>query len=169
MTLSTTSHAREWNKKPIDALCRCITTGFDKKIRRYFIAMPEVAPYESSRAVIPDWVGAGILTVDCRWPRPRIRERAETAHQQRVPLKCTCHDLSACGQTQERCATLTACLSGWQIRAKDVRTSDLPVTVVALSDLAPYRSISSISRKSEGRQTYDLLTGRAENSMPRYS
>ena len=90
---------REWKKMRWSPVYQ---EWFRKSIRRYFIAMPE-GLYEKGREIIPDWAGAGILTV------PEVRETSGRfsrphAHQQQKPrinkeaAKITCHDLAALGR-----------------------------------------------------------------------
>ena len=90
---------REWGKK---RWAPVYYDWFRKKIRRYYIAMPEDL-YEQlcspegrfpwSRDGIPDWVGAGVLTVDGRFVRERKKPRIN-----KEAAKLTCTELAALGR-----------------------------------------------------------------------
>ena len=90
---------REWNKQrwmPV------FYEAFKKTMRRYFIAMPEEL-YEHGRDVIPDWVGAGILTV-CEAREEYGRLTRPYAYERRKPrinkeaAKITIADVAALGR-----------------------------------------------------------------------
>ena len=90
---------REWGKLRWGPVYQ---DRFRKTIRRYFIAMPECL-YEKGRAVIPDWVGAGILTVrpveeiHGRFTRPCAREKQKPRINKEAE-KITIEDLATLGR-----------------------------------------------------------------------
>ena len=90
---------REWRKRRWGPVYQ---DWFRKTIRRYFIAMPEDI-YEKGRDVIPDWVGAGILTVEeveevnGRWTRPYAYQRKKPRINKEA-AKITVEDLATLGR-----------------------------------------------------------------------
>ena len=90
---------REWKKMRWAPVYQ---DGFRKTIRRYYIAMPE-GLYETGRAVIPDWVGAGILTVrpveeiNGRLTRPYAYEK-QKPRINKESKKITIEDLATLGR-----------------------------------------------------------------------